>query len=155
ERVEQSYGEQAKEIAAELAMHFERGREYDKAIQYLQQAGLNAEERSAYPEAHSLFLKGIELLQALPGSTQHVQQELSLQISLGWMLQVTKGPGSRDAGKAYTRAVELSRQGKQTPKLFPLLSGLWYFYMARMQYKAARELAEEMLDQAQDVPPSA
>ncbi len=155
ERVEQAYGERAREMAAELAMHFERGREYNKAIQYLQQAGLNAEARSAYHEARSLFLRGIDLLQTLPGSAQCVQQELSLQISLGWMLQLTKGPGSRDAGKAYTRAVELSRQGEQPPKLFPLLSGLWFFYMARMQYKAARELAEEMLDQAQDVQPSA
>jgi DNA-binding winged helix-turn-helix (wHTH) protein/tetratricopeptide (TPR) repeat protein len=155
ERVEQAYGERAREIAAELAMHFERGREYDKAIQYLKQAGLNAEERSAYHEARSLFLRGVDLLQALPDSAQRVQQELSLQISLGWMLQLTKGPGSRDAGKAYTRAVELSRQVEQTPTPFPLLSGLWYFYFARMQYQSARELAEEMLRQAQDVQPSA
>src|SRR5262249_43558767 len=36
ERQEQAYGAEAKEIAAELAVHFERGREYRKAIQYLQ-----------------------------------------------------------------------------------------------------------------------
>src|SRR6266540_5883819 len=156
ERVEQAYGERAREIAAELAMHFERGREYRKAIQYLEQAGWNARQRSAYYEASSLFLRGIDLLQALPGSAQRVQQELSLQIAIGSVLQVTKGLGSPDVEKAYTRAVELSRQVEQTPKLFPnLLLGLWGFYLARMQYKTMRELAEEVLRQAQDVQPSA
>src|SRR5207245_7601034 len=38
EREEQAYGERAREIAAELAVHFERGREYRKAIQYLGRA---------------------------------------------------------------------------------------------------------------------
>lgn len=47
EREEKGYGEQAREIAAELALHFERGRDYRKAIQYLQQAGENALRRSA------------------------------------------------------------------------------------------------------------
>ncbi|MBI3797531.1 MAG: AAA family ATPase [Deltaproteobacteria bacterium] len=38
ERVEQAYGDQVRAIAAELAVHFEQGREYRKAISYLQQA---------------------------------------------------------------------------------------------------------------------
>ena len=42
EREEQGYGERAREIAAELAVHFERGRDYQRAVQYLQQAGENA-----------------------------------------------------------------------------------------------------------------
>jgi predicted ATPase len=47
EREEQGYGEQVREIEAELALHFERGRDYRKAVQYLQQAGENAVRRSA------------------------------------------------------------------------------------------------------------
>ena len=42
EREEAAYGERAREIATELAVHFERGRDYRKAVQYLQQAGENA-----------------------------------------------------------------------------------------------------------------
>jgi hypothetical protein len=42
EREEQGYGEQAREVAAELALHFERGRDYRKAVWYLQEAGGNA-----------------------------------------------------------------------------------------------------------------
>ena len=53
EREEAAYGEHAREIAAELAVHFERGRDYQRAIQYLQHAGENAVRRSAYQEALS------------------------------------------------------------------------------------------------------
>src|SRR5262249_23894856 len=37
ERLETAYGTRAREIAAELALHFAEGREYRKAIQYLRQ----------------------------------------------------------------------------------------------------------------------
>jgi predicted ATPase len=43
--LEQGYGSQAREIAAELAVHFERGHDYSKAVQYLQQAAKNAIRR--------------------------------------------------------------------------------------------------------------
>ena len=55
EREEQAYGDRARDIAAELAVHFERGRDYCKAVQYLQQAGENALRRSAHREAISLL----------------------------------------------------------------------------------------------------
>ena len=45
EREEQAYGGQARVIAAELAVHFERGRDYRRAVRYLQQAGENAVRR--------------------------------------------------------------------------------------------------------------
>src|SRR5262249_1128685 len=48
EREEQAYGERASEIAAELAVHFEQGRDYHRAMQYLRQAGENALRRSAH-----------------------------------------------------------------------------------------------------------
>lgn len=39
ERTEAAYGDQAKEIAAELALHFEQGRDYRKAVRYLAASG--------------------------------------------------------------------------------------------------------------------
>mgnify|MGYP007054690814 CR=1 FL=1 len=60
EREEQAYGERAREIAAELAVHFERGRDYRKAVQYLQHAGENAARRSAHHEAIGLLTKGLD-----------------------------------------------------------------------------------------------
>ena len=57
ERKEVAYGNRTREIAAELALHFEQGRDYRKAVQYLQQAGEKALKRSANIEAISYLTK--------------------------------------------------------------------------------------------------
>jgi predicted ATPase/DNA-binding winged helix-turn-helix (wHTH) protein len=149
EREERGYGEQAREIAAELAMHFEQGRDYRRAIQYLQQAGENASRRSAYAEAINLLTKGLELLKTLPDATERTQQELSLQIALGPALMATKGYAASEVERAYGRARELCRQVGETPQLFPVLLGLWRFYNARTEYQPARALAEQLLTLSQ------
>src|SRR5262245_59560576 len=60
-RQEQGYGVRAGEIATELALHFERGREYGWAVKYLEMAAQNASRRSAYLEATAHLTKGMEL----------------------------------------------------------------------------------------------
>jgi DNA-binding winged helix-turn-helix (wHTH) protein/predicted ATPase len=151
ERVEQAYGERAKEIAAELAVHFERGRDYKRAIQYLQQAGENAVRRSAHQEAVNLFTKGLELLKTLPNTPARTQQELRLQLALAGPLTVTKGYTAPEVERAHTRALELCRQLEETPKLFQVLAGLGAFYHLRAEHKTACELAEQCLSLAQNV----
>jgi predicted ATPase len=51
ERKEAAYSNRVGEIAAELAAHFERGRDYRQAVQYLGQAGENAIRKHAHREA--------------------------------------------------------------------------------------------------------
>ena len=50
-RLEAGYGAQAGEVAAQIAVHFERGGEIRRAVAYWQQAGDNAARRNAYAEA--------------------------------------------------------------------------------------------------------
>ena len=47
------------ELAAELALHFERGREWEKAIKYLQLAAANALARHALHETAQLLRRGL------------------------------------------------------------------------------------------------
>ena len=51
ERLEAAYGKQGREIASVLALHFARGRDARRAVQYHGQAAAQALQRSAYPEA--------------------------------------------------------------------------------------------------------
>ena len=131
EREEQGYGERAEEIAAELAVHFERGHDYHRAVQYCEQAGKNAIRRSAHVEAISLLTKGLELLKTLPDTPERTQQELTLQVALGAPLLMTKGIRPPKWEHAYARAQELCRQVGETPQLLPVLWGLYGFYTAR------------------------
>ena len=57
-QIETSYGTRAQEVAAELAMHFERGQDFWRAIVYLQYASDQAQQRSAYEEAENVFTPG-------------------------------------------------------------------------------------------------
>ena len=51
ERLERGYGQRAGEIAGELAMHFEHGRDFERAARYRRQAGEHALRQHAYREA--------------------------------------------------------------------------------------------------------
>jgi len=149
ERLEQGYRGQAQEIAAELAVHFERGRDYSRAVQYRLQAGQKAIQRSAHQEAISHLTKGLELLTTLPDTPGRAQQELTLQITLGASLLATKGYGVPEMERAFSRARALCQQVGETPQLFPVLMGLNRVYAARAEHETARGLAEQLLALAQ------
>jgi len=152
EREEQAYGEKAREIAAELAVHFERGRDYRRAIQYLQQAGENASQRSASVEAVAHFTRALELLKTLPDTPKRAQQELLLQVALGGLLVATKGIAAPEVKNAYARARELCQLTGDTSQLSPVLQGLCEFYGERGEYQTALELGEQLLALAQRQP---
>jgi predicted ATPase len=88
-REEAGYGAQAREIAAELAVHFERGRDYHRAVQYRHQAAENAFGRSAHQEAINHLTQGLKRLSMLPDSPDRTHQELRLQTMLGASLIAT------------------------------------------------------------------
>jgi predicted ATPase len=151
ERKEAAYGRRANEIAVELALHFEQGQDYRRAVQYLRQAGENALQRSANQEAISHLTKGLELLKTLPDMPERVHQELTLQLALRDPLVAIKGYAAPEVERTRTRALELCRQVGNPPELFWALTGLCSFYLLRAELKAAREWAEQCFSLAQNV----
>src|SRR5207249_4800413 len=135
----------------ELAMHFERGRDYRRAVQYLQQAAGNAMQRCAYREAIGHLSKGLELLKTLPDTPGRSQQELALHIDLGWALQMTKGLAAPEAERAFARARELCQQIEDPSQRLRVLQGLGTIYQVRGELQTARELGEQCLSIARGV----
>jgi predicted ATPase len=80
QRLEAAYTPHRDDIAAELALHFERGRNVHKAVQYLEQAGKTAVSRSAPREAVQHCTKALTLLSTWPDSPQRQQHELSCSL---------------------------------------------------------------------------
>jgi len=152
EWTEAFYGEHAGEIAAELAMHFERAGNLKQAIKYLQQAAENDIRRFAYREAVALSRRGLELVKRLPNTLERARQELGLQVVLGVPLTATEGYAASDVGSTYARARELCRELGDTPEIAQVLWGLWSFYLVRASLGTAREIAEECLRVAPRVP---
>src|SRR6185503_5487701 len=114
EQEEELYGERAREIAAELAMHFERGANYRQAVKYLQQAAENEILRFAYREAVDLARRGLDLLGRLPDTPERGSMELGLQLTLGVPLIATEGYAAPEVGSVYLRARELCQQLGET-----------------------------------------
>lgn len=145
EQGEAIYANRAGEIGTELAVHFERGRDYQRAAKYLQKAADNAIRRFAYREAVGLARRGLGLLGKLPDSAVRAEQELCLQLTLGVPLVATEGHAAPEVGRVYTRARELCRQLGETPDISEVLWGLRSFYALRSDWEPAREIAEEVL----------
>jgi predicted ATPase len=78
-RRETGYGPQAREIAARLAVHFERGGEIPRAVDYWEQTGHNAAQRNAYSEAIAALRKALAWLATLPETPDRLRRQLTLQ----------------------------------------------------------------------------
>src|SRR5262249_34816539 len=142
---EEVYGERAGEIAAELAMHFEQARDYQRAVKYLEQAAENAAARFANHETVTLSRRGLELLKTLPKTPQRARQELALRILLGISLIATDGYAAAEVEENYQYAHELCQQQGESPQLFPVLWGLWAYHLLREEVRTALTLAEQLL----------
>jgi predicted ATPase len=147
-REEALYGDHAREIAAELAMHFERGQDYGQAAKYLQHAAETALRRFAYQDAVALARRGLELIERLPDTPARAQQELRLCLTLGVPLIAIEGYAAPVIGTIYMRARELCRQLGDPPEVSQVLWGLWSFYLLRAELGTARDIAEEFLPMA-------
>jgi predicted ATPase len=75
-RAEAAYGQRAPEIAAELAMHFERGLDLRRAVIYQQRAAENAQRRSAFQEARTHFERALALLEGEAPGRERTEREL-------------------------------------------------------------------------------
>src|SRR5207249_4150228 len=122
---------------------------YGRAVRHRARAAENVLRRWGYREAITHLTRGLELLGSLPDTPARLQQEVSLQISLGLSLVATKGYAAPEVEKTYTRALELCRQVEATPQLCWALWGLQGFYFVRAQLQTARELGEQLLSLAQ------
>ncbi len=138
-----AYGERVGEIAGELAIHCEQGRDYQQAVRYRQQAGETALRRNAYQEAQLHLTQGLELLQTLPEIPERNQQELALRVPLNAVLLATQGYTAEELEQNLHRAQELCREVSDPVILVPVLVGLTRLQMVR----ADRTATEELMDQ--------
>jgi TOMM system kinase/cyclase fusion protein len=134
-----------------LAHHYTEAGLMAQAVPYWQRAGQRAVERSANLEAVAHLTKGLASLATLPDTPERAQQELDLQTTLGPALINTKGQAAPEVLHVYDRARELCQQVGQTPQLFRVLRGLWYFYLHRVELQTARELGQQLLNLARDI----
>ena len=146
--LEQVYGENANEVAVQLARHFQVAGVIEKSVQYLQLAGQKAVQLSAYQEAIAHLNTGLDLVMNLPDSSERMQQELTMQLALGTAWSGYGSHASPQANQANTRALELSQQLGDNRQACQIKGELAFYHYVRGEYRKARELADEALNLA-------
>jgi class 3 adenylate cyclase/predicted ATPase len=134
-----------------VALHYAQADMKEPAIVHLRAAADSAMRRSANLEAIGHLGEALKLLLATPETPERLQQELALQLALGTPLVATRGFASPDVGKAYERAHEICKLSGDAPQLFPVVWGLWVFYIACANHAKAHELALQCLRIAEAV----
>jgi DNA-binding winged helix-turn-helix (wHTH) protein/tetratricopeptide (TPR) repeat protein len=153
-RLEAAHGERARELAVELAVHFEEARDYPRAVAYLQQAAETDRSRSAHDAARRRYQQGLALLERLPAGDARDEREVALRIGLGHVLMQTRGWGAPEVEAAYARVRELSEARGEARPLLPALWNLWIFSITRGDLDEARALADRLLALAGQSPDS-
>ena len=150
-RGEAIYRDRVGEIAAELAMHFEQGRDSARAVKYLLLAAENATQRSAHHESAALARRGVAALNDLPVTSDCTHQALSLRILLGVSLMATKGFAAAEVRDVFRDALELCGSHGAPQQVFMVrwLSGLFHYF--RGELMPARAIAEQLLTMADDL----
>jgi tetratricopeptide (TPR) repeat protein len=148
-REEAGYGERAIEVAPELAYHYSRANDKDKAVQYFKLAGERAVTRGAAVEAEEQFRCALNLLVEMPQTIDRDRRELELQMALGNVLWSSRSWAHPEAARAYTRAQELGENIGDTSQLVGMLRGIAVSALGAGQFKAAHEVAEKMLEAAE------
>jgi predicted ATPase len=138
-----------------LAQHFTEADLIERALDYWQQAGEKAMQRSAHVEAISHLTKGLEMLQTLPETPERLQCEVNMLIALGASLIATNGYAASEVEQTYSRARQLCEHLDNPHQLFPVLRGLWNYYLVSAEYQMAHALGEQLLTLAQQSQDSA
>ena len=132
-----------------LGHHFTEACLPERAVPYWKMAAEIAIRRSAHVEAIGHFRRGLDLLKKLPDSPERIQNELEMQMSLGNTVMTIEGHGAPEVKSTLDRAMELCRQVGETPHLFPVLHGLWVYYVAHADLSIAHQFAEQCPDLSQ------
>ncbi|HZR82017.1 MAG TPA: AAA family ATPase [Candidatus Binatia bacterium] len=142
-RLEQAYGAGADEIAGELAMHFEEGRDVERAIAYHGHAADNALRRYGHREAASHATRALELIATLPESPGRLERELAMRTALA-AAQIRRGADAPEVVRTYADAKDVSTRMDAKLENVPALIGLFRYYISRADLRAAGEIAERL-----------
>jgi predicted ATPase len=132
-----------------VAHHYTEAGLPAQAVTYWQRAGERAVQRSANEEAIGHLTTALAQLAQLPETPERARQELALQRLLGQASFATRGYGSPEAGRAFSRARELCAAIGDDDSICPILFGVWLFELGGGYHANCEITASEFLERAE------
>jgi DNA-binding winged helix-turn-helix (wHTH) protein len=129
-------------VAAELAMHFERGGEPMTALRHYAEAAEAALQRLSPPECLTLSERGLSLLDRAPEGVERHTLEITLAKLKGASVAHLLGVSSSEAKSAFQRAYSRLADVPRHPMRGLLLHAFGFVLCMRAEYAEALALAE-------------
>jgi tetratricopeptide (TPR) repeat protein len=147
--LERLYSSSVEEHLAELAHHYGRSANPDKAVAYLTRAGQQALNRSAFGEAQAQLQQGLEWIKKLPEGPERDARELELASALAIVLLVTRGLTAPETRGAAACAGALAEKCGNLAQLVLQRFKFWASAFGSGDHPFAAALADQILDLAQ------
>jgi hypothetical protein len=136
--------------AAELAMHWERARDFQRAVSCYEAAAATALSRSADHEAHRCAIKALEHLDKIPQGSDRDRKELHIRLKICAALSGMLTMSDSRVESAYGEALKVSERIRDDAELVPALLGISRFDVTRGNVAASFESASRALSIARD-----
>jgi predicted ATPase len=106
-RLEEGHAGGITSVAAELAAHFERGGDPERAVLHLAEAAAGVRQRSGDREAMAYFDRALALLSTLPDSDDRARHEIELRMHRWTEMNVSTVGSAEDQDASLNRVIEL------------------------------------------------
>lgn len=149
--LESAYGDRTPEVAGELAVHFTRGGDVDRAIRHRKAAAGEATTRFAYQEARDHLEAALALLGERAETPERLRRELPILETLGFIMLYTEGYGDEGAARVFARLRDVGQRLGIAYARQRGLMGLRLVLLVRGELAAAREIGAEMIALAEEL----
>lgn len=151
EGLENAHRGRTREVAAELAAHFGRSHDVERAVRYHHEAASHASSRFAYEETRFHLEGALVALRSQPEASEGLRQEMELLETLGWTLFALRGFGDAGAAQAFARLRDLAERLSAPEVRLRAMHSLLTVHTMRAEHETARQLGEEMIAIAEQV----
>lgn len=138
--------DEAPEISATIADHFERGGDNEQAVTYRLMAARTSIERHASKEAALHLRRALALLPR--AASDDDAREAEILTELGKVLPALQGFGDPELRELYMRARSLRAKGAEAGNEMTLIIGQLLASLMQRKPRPAEELARQMLEMA-------
>ncbi|MGH9662237.1 MAG: AAA family ATPase, partial [Bryobacteraceae bacterium] len=127
DRIARHWEMQPASVAAQLAMHFERGRDFSRAVESLIEAGANAASRHANDEAERHYTRALSLVDKLEDE-ERVARSVTLYHRRGtaWFTETRLDDAAADFRRMLEQAHALGSPALECAALTALTNTLFY-----------------------------
>jgi predicted ATPase len=142
--LEAMHAEDLDSVSGQIASHYERAGMIEQALPSYQRATAVAQRVYANEDAISLLSHSLELLELLPAGSKRDRQELSLQLALVPLYQVTKGWVAPELERVLDRALALCDTVGDDAQRAEALWGLQTLYVVQAKLELVQIVSDEL-----------